>query len=256
VRCSIIEGTKIIGLVLLLYEVEGEFVLYKIYLVENDMSLRDHIKEYLEKFDYQVYIVKDYKRIDEEFDVINPDLVLLDIHLPYYDGFYYCRAIRRKSKVPIMFVSATTEDIQQIMAIELGGDDYITKPFSLQLLLSKINAFLRRVYGEYGDGGQSDEVTVKGLTLDERSFKMVYGGQVFELSKNEFKLLKMLMEHVDQVVSREDLLTILWDEDAFVDDNTLTVNVTRVKNRLKEAGLLKVIKNKRGVGYVFESSAL
>ncbi len=97
---------------------------------------------------------------------------------------------------------------------------------------------------------------MKGLTLDERSFKMVYGDKFFELSKNEFKLLKMLMEHVDQVVSREDLLTILWDEDAFVDDNTLTVNVTRVKNRLKEAGLLKVIKNKRGVGYVFESSAL
>lgn len=234
---------------------EGEIVLYKIYLVEDDMSLRDHIKEYLEKFDYQVYIVKDYKRIDEEFDAINPDLVLLDINLPYYDGFYYCRAIRRKSKVPIMFVSATTEDIQQIMAIELGGDDYITKPFSLQLLLSKINAFLRRVYGEYG-GVQSDEITVKGLTLDERSFKMVYDGQDYELSKNEFKLLKKLMEHVDQVVSREDLLTILWDEDAFVDDNTLTVNVTRVKNRLKEAGIMDVIKTKRGVGYVLESSVL
>lgn len=223
--------------------------------MEDDRGLRDHMKAYLEKFDYEVYVVEDYKRVDEEFDVIKPDLVLLDIHLPYYDGFYYCRAIRKKSKVPIMFVSATTEDIQQIRAIELGGDDYITKPFSLQLLLTKINAFLRRVYGEYGDIGR-DVIGVKGLTLDERSFKMNYHGQVYELSKNEFTLLKMLMAHVDHVVSREDLLTVLWDEDAFVDDNTLTVNVTRVKNRLKEAGLLDVIKTKRGVGYVFESGAL
>lgn len=226
--------------------------MYKIYLVEDDISLRDHIKEYLEKYDYEVFIVKDYKAIEDEFDEINPDLVLLDINLPYYDGFYFCRAIRKKSKAPIIFISARTEDIEQIMAMELGGDDYIAKPFNLQLLLTKINAFLRRVYGEYGKT-EEHQIAVNGLSLDERNFKIYYKNELLELSKNEFKLLKELMKNKDQIVTREDLLSILWDEEAFVDYNTLTVNVTRVRNKLKELGIQDAIKTKRGVGYVFES---
>lgn len=227
--------------------------MYKIYLVEDDIRLRDHIKEYIEKFDYEVFVVSDFKEIEKEFDKINPDLVLLDINLPYYDGFYFCRAIRKKSNVPIMFISARTEDAEQIMAIELGGDDYITKPFSLQLLLTKINAFLRRVYGEYGKN-DANNLSVNGLSIDEGNFKIYYESKQIELSKNEFKLLKELLMNKDHIVTREELLSVLWDDEAFVDYNTLTVNVTRVRNKLKELGINNAIKTKRGVGYVFESN--
>ena len=229
--------------------------MYKIFLIEDDEKLKEHIKEYLERYDYEVVTVDDYKEIDNQFDRVNPDLVLLDINLPYYDGFYFCRIFRKKSKIPIIIISARTAEAEQVMGIELGADDYIAKPLSLQLLMIKIKACLRRSLGEYAEN-KKDITGVNGLLLDERNFKLIYKEEELELSKNEFKLLKELIEKKDNIVKREELLEILWDDSIFVDDNTLTVNVTRVKNKLKDIGLEDVIKTKRGIGYIFDSSAV
>lgn len=225
--------------------------MYKIFVIEDDEKLKNHIKEYLEKYDFEVYCVNNFKDIDKEFLEINPDLVLLDINLPYYDGFYFCRNFRKTSNVPIIITSARNTDTEQIMGIELGADDYIVKPFSLQILLVKIKACLRRTYGEYIDK-KYISINVNGLTLDENKFMMLLDNKEIELSKNEFKLIKKLLENKNEVVKREVLLEVLWDDCAFVDDNTLTVNVTRVKNKLKEIGIKDAVKTKRGVGYVFK----
>lgn len=225
--------------------------MYKIFIVEDDEKLKNHIKEYLEKYDFEVYCVNNFKEIDNEFIEINPDLVLLDINLPYYDGFYFCRTFRKNSNVPIIITSARNTDTEQIMGIELGADDYIVKPFNLQILLVKIKACLRRTYGEYIDK-KCISINVNGLTLDENKFIMFLDDKEIELSKNEFKLIKKLLENKNKVVKREELLEVLWDDSSFVDDNTLTVNVTRVKNKLKEIGIIDAVKTKRGVGYVFQ----
>lgn len=229
--------------------------MYKIFLVEDDEKLKEHIKEYLERYDYEVVTVDDYKEIDNEFDKVNPDLVLLDINLPYYDGFYFCRIFRKKSKIPIIIISARTAEAEQVMGIELGADDYIAKPLSLQLLIVKIKACLRRSLGEYAENKNAITGS-NGFLLDERNFKLIYKEEELELSKNEFKLLKELIENKDNIVKREELLELLWDDSIFVDDNTLTVNVTRVKNKLKDIGIEDAIKTKRGIGYIFDSSAL
>ena len=229
--------------------------MYKIFLVEDDEKLKEHIKECLERYDYEVVTVDDYKEIDNQFDNINPDLVLLDINLPYYDGFYFCRIFRKKSKIPIIIISARTAEAEQVMGIELGADDYVTKPLSLQLLMVKIKACLRRTLGEYAEK-KKNIIDVNGLLLDESNFKMIYKERELELSKNELKLLKKLIENKDKIVTREELLEILWDDSVFVDDNTLTVNVTRVKNKLKDIGIESVVKTKRGIGYIFDSDAV
>ncbi|GAA0740954.1 response regulator transcription factor [Clostridium oceanicum] len=225
----------------------------KIFIIEDDDKLSEHIKEYIERYDYEVVTVEDYKQIENQFYKINPDLVLLDINLPYYDGFYFCRVFRRKSTVPIIIISARTLEAEQVMGIELGADDYITKPLSLQLLLVKIKACLRRSCGKYT---KKTSINVNGLKLDESNYKIFYKNKEVELSKNECKLIKKLMTQKDKIVTRENLLKILWDDTIFVDDNTLNVNVTRVKNKLRNIGIKKVIKTKRGIGYYFDSSLI
>jgi len=160
---------------------------YKIFLVEDDEKLNEHIKEYLEMYSYEVYTVKDFKNTEKEFESINPDLVLLDINLPYADGFYLCRVFRKKSNVPIIITSARIEEVEQIMGIELGADDYITKPFSLKMLLTKISAALRRI-NEFSNDKRN--LNINGLELNESNFKISYKNREIELSKNEFALLK------------------------------------------------------------------
>ncbi|WP_035289685.1 response regulator transcription factor [Clostridium sp. KNHs214] len=227
--------------------------MYKIFLIEDDEKLQEHIKEYLERYDYQVETVEDYKKVEEQFYSINPDLVLLDINLPYYDGFYFCRILRRKNTIPIIIISARTAEAEQVMGIELGADDYITKPLSLQILLAKIKACFRRSCGEYV---KNNNISINGLTLDESNYKIIYENKELEFSKNECKLIKKLIEDKDKVVTREKLLEILWDDTVFVDDNTLTVNVTRVKNKLRDVGIENAIKTKRGVGYFIDSKSI
>ena len=229
--------------------------MYKLMIIEDDIKLSLIVREYLEKYNYAVHEITDFKNIEEQFERINPDLVILDINLPYYDGFYLCRVIRKKSNAPIIIVSARNGEMDQVMGIELGADDYITKPFKLEILLSKVKAALRRSYGEYSIKA-SNELRINKLTLDESSFKMSYNESSVELSKNEYKLVKKFIENKDKIITREELLEVIWDDSSFVDDNSLTVNVTRIKNKFMEIGIDDVVKTKRGVGYLFNSAAI
>ena len=228
---------------------------YKIMVIEDDEKLRCHITDTLVRYGFGGIGAVDFQNILPLFEQVQPHLVLVDVNLPFYDGFVLCRQIRRSSKVPIFILSARNSNMDQIMGIEAGADDYITKPVDLELLLSKIKALLRRAYGEYS-GDQNSILAVHGLSLDENAFRLSFNGRCADLSKNEQKLMKKFMENKDRVLSREVLLEALWDEKNFVDDNTLTVNVTRLKGKCEELGLPEMIKTKRGVGYVLDSNAL
>lgn len=175
--------------------------------------------------------------------------------MPYYDGNYICHSIRKKYQMPIIITSARNSDEDQVLSMELGSDDYIVKPFSIQVLLSHITASLRRAYGEYNVRIET-ECSVKGLHLNERGMKLEYLGQSMDLSKNEYILLKMFFHGAGQVLTREELLEAIWDDREFVDDNTLTVNVTRIKKKLEQLGLPGVIKTKRSIGYLFDTEDL
>lgn len=229
--------------------------MYKIMIIEDDEKLRSLTGDFLSRYGYNVATPDDFKNIEETFESEKPDMVLLDINLPYYDGFYLCRVFRRKSKIPIIIMSARSGEMEQVMGMELGADDYVTKPFSSEVLLAKVKAALRRAYGEYVLN-EEPVTRVKDLVLDENSFKILFRGTVLDLSKNEFKLVRKLLENKDRIVSREILLEELWDDSAFVDDNTLTVNVTRIKSKFQALGISDIIKTKRGAGYFFDSSAL
>ncbi|HKL98911.1 MAG TPA: response regulator transcription factor [Mobilitalea sp.] len=228
----------------------------KIMIIEDDTQLRTQIKEVLLRYGYDVYAVEMFHNVEEQFVKVEPNLVLLDINLPYYDGNYYCRMFRKHSKIPIVIISARNSDIDQILSMELGADEYIVKPFNIQVLIAKINALIRRLYGDYSNSESSKDINVHGITLDSASFKVLYKKSAKELSKNDYKLLKMFLQNINQVLSREELLEEIWDESSFVDDNTLTVNVTRVKSKLADLGIYDVIKTKRGVGYLFDTSSL
>lgn len=229
--------------------------MYKLMIIEDDAKLQKLLKDYLERYEYCVTAINDFKDIDGQFEAIKPDLVLLDINLPYLDGYYVCRAIRRKSHTPIIIISARSGDMEQILGMECGADDYIIKPLNTEILLSKIKALLRRTNGEYSTKAV-DNSCINGFQLDEGSFKLYWKDQISELSKNEFKLIRKFLENKDRIISREELLQELWDDSAFVDDNTLTVNVTRIRSILADMGLNDIIRTKRGSGYLFDSSIL
>ena len=228
----------------------------KILIIEDDLAIRTQVKEVLEAYEYQVVVIEEFREVEEKVELERPDLILLDINLPYYDGNYYCRRIRKRTTIPIIITSARNRDFDQILSMELGADEYIVKPFNIQVLLAKVNAVIRRVYGDYATGEKEPGIEVKGLALDEASFKLSYRGEMRELSKNEFRLMKIFLERHDQVITRDELLDALWDTQTFIDDNTLTVNVTRVKIKLQELGISNVVKTKRGAGYLFDSSSI
>jgi len=228
----------------------------KIMLIEDDRRLALQVKEVLEAMEYEVVLVEQFQKVEEQFYEEQPDLVILDINLPHFDGNYYCRIFRRKSKIPILITSARDSDMDQIFSMELGADDYLIKPFRLPVLIAKVNALIRRSYGEYSIAKDVVEQEVCPIRLDEKGFKVSYQGKTEELSKNEYKLLKQFLSKRDEVVSREVLLEELWDEVSFVDDNTLTVNVTRLKNKLAGLGLTEIIKTKRGAGYIFDTTRM
>ncbi|TDF98859.1 response regulator transcription factor [Paenibacillus piri] len=225
--------------------------MYKIMIVEDDDKIAGIVKDYLLKYGYNAYRAIRFREIKSEFLAYAPDLVLLDINLPHYDGFYWCRQIRTVSNVPIVFLSARTGEMDQVMAIENGGDDYLTKPFHLDLVIAKVKSVLRRTYGEYAvsGSGNRDVIEVDGFYLDRTRNEALWNGVKVELSHNEFLLLDCLLSAPDQVVTRERLLEALWDDTTFVDDNTLSVNVTRVRKKLEELGLDKAIETVRGQGY-------
>lgn len=228
--------------------------MYKIMLIEDDPNLSGLIKENLERYGYTVEVPNQFSNIIEEFAQINPDLVILDINLPYYDGYYLCKSFRLHSNVPILMISARSQELDQIMAIELGADDYITKPFTFEMLQSKVKATIRRVYGEYA-AMEEKNLCVGPLCLDYKTLTLEHKGAKIELSKNEYKLMKKLMDNQNAFVSREELIEEVWDSVTFVDDNTLTVNMTRIRNMLSKLGLDQMIKSKRGVGYKLDYPA-
>lgn len=219
----------------------------KILIVEDDIRLRKYIKDFLSSYDYAVKLVTDFDRVEEEVLCASPDLILLDINLPKFDGFYFLKIIRKKMSTPVIIISARSAEQEQIRGIDLGADDYITKPFGIELLVAKINAVFRRI-----DSRGSKVIKVKNIELMCESMSLKVEDEIIELSKNEYKLLKVFMTNYNKVVSREELLEELWDETAFVDDNTLTVNITRLKKRLKEIKAEVSVVTKRGIGYVLQ----
>ena len=229
--------------------------MFKVMIVEDDIKLRLLIADLLAKYGYEVIKVEDLLQVENIFEKERPQLVLLDINLPYYNGFYYCRVFRKKTTVPIIVISARDEESDQILSMELGADDYIIKPLNIEVLLAKINAILRRTYGEYSKQEETHKEDLL-INLDERNFTVSCNDKVEELTKNEYKLLKKLLDKRDCILTREELLEELWDDIDFVVDNTLTVNVTRVKNKLGNLGFRNLIKTKRGVGYILDSTSL
>lgn len=223
--------------------------MYKILVVEDDKKILKLTKDRLERYGYDVAVVKDYSNIKGEFIKEEPHLVLLDINLPNYDGFFWCREIRSISKVPIIFISARFSDMDQVMAIENGGDDYIIKPFSFDLLLAKVKGIIRRTYGEYAENDSVDIYEADGVYLHKSQNIVEWKDNKIELSKKEFALLYILITNLGNIVSRETLLEELWDDMNFVDDNTLSVNIGRLRNRLEAIGIYDSIKTKRGQGY-------
>lgn len=221
--------------------------MYKIYIVEDDSSIASAIKQQAEMWDFTVKVAQDLRNILAEFASFSPHIVLLDISLPFFNGYHWCSEIRRVSSVPIIFISSASDNMNIVMAMNMGGDDFVAKPFDQSVLMAKIQALLRRTY----DFGKS--VTVfehRGAMLNTGDNTLTYGETKIILTKNEYRILLALMGSKGKIVSRERLMERLWETDSFVDENTLTVNVNRLRKKLDAAGLKNFITTKFGVGYV------
>lgn len=220
--------------------------MYRIFLVEDDETIARLIKKHLEKWEYEVSTVQDFGNVLGEFAVCDPQLVLLDIRLPFYNGHYWCTQIRQVSKVPIIFLSSVSDNMNIVMAMNMGADDFIPKPFDLEVLTAKVQALLRR---SYDFAGSSSMLEHKGMLLNLSDATLLYQEQKVELTKNELKILQTLIENKTQVVTRETLMTRLWESDMYEDENTLSVNVNRLRKKLTSIGLEDSILTKKGIGY-------
>lgn len=222
--------------------------MHTIMLVEDDSALCSQIIEGLKKWGFNADSAVNFENIIEDFSKIKPQLVIMDINLPCYDGFYWCSRIRELSKVPVIFLSSRDTNMDIIMAVNTGADDYIAKPFSMQILIAKIQAILRRTY-DYTTSDQ-DYIEHRGLILNMGESSVIYGNSKSELTKNEMKILRLLMANKGKIVSRESIMKLLWDDDQYVNDNTLTVNINRLRSRLSDLGLEDYIETKKGQGYI------
>lgn len=218
-------------------------------LVEDDLTIARTLQDHLEKWDYQVTFVTDFRNITEQVLRLDPQLVLLDIMLPYFNGFYWCGEIRKISKVPVIFISSASDNMNIVMAMNMGGDDFIAKPFDLNVLTAKVGALLRRTYSFQG---QVSIIEHKGVVLNLSDTTLTVENQKIDLTKNDYKILQLLMENIGRVVSREEIMQRLWENDQFIDDNTLTVNMARLRKKLTEWGLMNFIATKKGLGYIIE----
>ena len=221
--------------------------MYRIFLAEDDHALAEAISRQLESWGNEVITVRDFRRVSAEFAEARPQLVLLDIMLPFYDGYHWCTEIRKLSSVPIVFISSASDNMNIVMAMNMGGDDFKPKPVDPMVLTAKLQALLRRTY-ELGEPCQALEC--HGALLDLSSGTLECGGQRLELTKNEFRILRTLLENRDKTVSRERLMTVLWQSDCYVEENTLTVNVARLRKKLEGVGLGGIIATKPGEGYI------
>ena len=221
--------------------------MYRIYLVEDDVIIARSIKKHLENWEYEVQCTKDFSAVTKEFAEFAPQLVLMDIKLPFYNGYHWCSEIRKISNVPVIFISSAADNMNIIMAVNMGGDDFVPKPFDLSVLTAKVQAVLRRTYDL---SGKVPVLEHQGAILNLNDASLTYNGEKIDLTKNEFRILQTLMENKGRLVSRDTLMTRLWETDNYIEENTLTVNIARLRRKLDKAGLTDFISTKVGEGYI------
>ena len=223
--------------------------MYKVLIVEDEKVIADTLAAHLNKWGYEAVCVTDFQNVLEEFEREKPHIVLMDIGLPFFNGYHWCTQIRAQSKVPVIFLSSMSDNMNIVMAMNMGGDEFVEKPFDLSVVMAKVQAVLRRAYAFRGT---MDVLEHAGVMLNVNDATVTCGSQSVELTKNEFRILKLLMENSGRIVSRENLITRLWESDEFIDDNTLTVNVARLRKKLEEIGAENWIQTKKGIGYIVE----
>ena len=224
--------------------------MYRIFLVEDDPIIAETVQKHLESWGWQVKAAADFARVMDDFSAFDPQLVLLDISLPVYNGYHWCSEIRKVSRVPVIFLSSASDNMNIVLAMHMGGDDFIPKPFDLTVLTAKVQALLRRTY-EFSQ--TQNELSLGGGALRLSEGVFVKGEQRLELSRNEFRILEMLLENRGRIVSRDQLMERLWSTDSFVDENTLSVNVNRLRKKLETVGLIDAIRTRKGEGYIVDT---
>ena len=223
--------------------------MYKLLIVEDDAVIAGAIKQHMQSWGYEAICVEDFREVLQTFVTQNPQLVLMDISLPYYNGYHWCDEIRKISRVPIIFISSASDNMSIVMAVNMGGDDFVATPFDLNVLQAKVQALLRRTYDFAGD---SQLMEHKGMIFDTGKGLVAYENASVELTKNEMGILRTLLEQKGRIVTRDKLMERLWESDNFIDDNTLTVNVARLRKKLEEIGICDMIKTRKGIGYVVD----
>lgn len=221
--------------------------IYRILIVEDDRVIAKSIKQHIEAWGCSARTVRDFSDVMHEFAEFNPHLILIDIGLPFFDGYHWCSEIRKVSQVPVIFISSAADNMNIVMAVSMGGDDFIAKPFDLSVLTAKVQAMLRRTYDF---SGASNLIEHRGVILNISDATLIYEGNIVDLTKNEYRILQALMENRGRAVSRDMLMKRLWETDSFVDENTLTVNVARLRKKLEQAGMQDFIQTKKGIGYL------
>ncbi len=221
-------------------------MMFRILIVEDDQKISEKVKKHLEKWGYEVACAADFANVVQEFARFDPHLVLMDIGLPFYNGYYWCGEIRKSSQVPIIFISSAADNMNIVMAVNMGGDDFIAKPFDLEVLAAKVQAILRRTYSFQN---QPSVLEYKDVLLNLSDMSLSYQDKRLELTRNEFRIMQLLFENAGGVVSRENMMKRLWDDECFVDDNTLTVNMNRLRKKIEEAKITVTIVTKKKVGY-------
>lgn len=219
---------------------------HRVFIVEDDPVIAREVRRHLETWGFEARVISDFQRVLQEFVAFDPHIVLMDISLPFFNGYHWCREIRKNSRVPVIFISSASENMNIVMAMDMGGDDFIAKPFDLSVLTAKVQAVLRRAY-EFS--GMRQLLEYRGAVLDLGDASLTYEGKRLELTKNDFRILQTLMEQPGKVISRETMMLRLWETDCFVDDNTLTVSVTRLRKKLEAIGLEDFILTRKGAGY-------
>lgn len=219
--------------------------MYKILVIEDDLDIREELCSFLQKYGYEVTAPTDFQNIINIIQKENANLIILDINLPAFDGYYICRELRKTSNIPIIIVTSRDSELDELMSMNIGADDFITKPYNTQILLARINSILKRSYGNF------QEVLVhNGISLNLSNATLSFENNAIELTKNEIKILAFLLKNKGSIVSRDSLMEYLWNSDYFVDDSTLTVNITRLRKKLEDIGISELIKTKRGLGYI------
>ena len=222
--------------------------MYKILIIEDDEKLREELKIFLNKNGYEATTLITFENTIRDILKINPDLILLDINLPNTDGEYICKEVRKQSNMPIIIITSRDNELDELLSINNGADHYITKPFNIQILLAKIGSLLKRTNMQE----INDKIDVKDFILNTSNNTIEKDGKIIELTKNEYKILKYLVQNREKIVSREDIMECLWESESFIDDNTLTVNITRLRNKLEELELKELLETKRGQGYILK----